>query len=272
MQQPVGGTPRAVAPLDLRVRPVTAAQNAVWGMSEHGSVCRPKPGGTVASCDAQDHAAFVAAAQVQLTDALRASARRIAHLTQRGEPELHRQADGSYLYRDAAIAAQIGVDGQVRFGDVYNLEYNPLNPLKVSGNFELNDFVEHDLLGHQVNSSQKSWFLEQTQGLRRQLADAFAAQDAMRTRRMLEQELQNILVAAALDAAHKRAAIFTLWQDCGDDADTRRNRGIVEAFVRTHMPRGSGLGFSDDELEQLNRARASLPRFEPYTSTREALQ
>jgi hypothetical protein len=99
--------------------------------------------------------------------------------------------------------------------------------------------------------------------MRTKLADKFHADENARSYRALEQELERILVADTSDA-QKRAPVFAVWQDCGEDQRAEDVRRIVEVFVRRRMPEGSALGFSLRDLALLSAARSGMRAFAPY--------
>jgi hypothetical protein len=197
----------------------------------------------------------------QLRQSLQTTARTIPHLAKREPPALRRQADGGYHYDGSVFRAQIGLDGRVAFDDAPVAQ---VGPLPLTGSFDIYDAVEKHLLKRELYSAEKQWFLDQTSALRSQLADSFHAQEWSRTKVALEREFERILTDARLGAAQKRAAVYALWQDCGDDADAVRVRDVIEALVRRRMPVGSALGYSAADLDTFNRAPGAGQRFEPY--------
>ncbi|HKP56582.1 MAG TPA: hypothetical protein VJV78_07680 [Polyangiales bacterium] len=204
-------------------------------------------------------------AQDRLNQSLRQSARSLAHLAPRDPPVLHREADGGYRFNGHVFTAKIEPDGQVRFADdsVASLQGPATNGPGVGAKFDLTDAIQR-AMGDESYSAEKRWFLEQTAELREQLSSAARAKERAAGRRYLERELEGILLAHELDPAQKRARVFEVWQDCGDDADSADTRRLVEVFVRARMPEGSELGFSPAELARLNAARRGLRQFDPY--------
>jgi hypothetical protein len=226
------------------------------------SVCNPRS--PVAADRCEPHAERPSA-QEELTRSLQQSAHTLAHLTKREAPQLQREADGGYRFTGAVFSARIGVDGHVAFEDKAAVQLSSGGP---GLGFDLNDAVD-SLMKHELYSAEKRWFLDQTAAVREQLADAFRVAEVARAKRYIEQALERIL-AAPNDAAHKHAALFALWQDCGDDADAASVRRVVEAFVQRRMPAGSALGFDAAELERLNADRSGMRRFDPYRTSANA--
>jgi hypothetical protein len=248
-------------PAAIDISPRTAA-NTLANSLEAGHVCNPR---SLAAADRCEPHVEGPSAQEQLTRSLEQSAHTLAHLTKREAPQLQREADGGYRFRGPVFSARIGIDGQVAFEDKPGVQ---LGSGGGSLGFDLNDAVE-SLMKHQLYSAEKRWFLDQTAAIREQLADAFRIAELARAKRYLDQALERI-AAGSDDAAHKHAAVFALWQDCGDDADAANVRRVVEAFVRRRMPEDSALGFDAAELGRLNADRSGMRRFDPYRTSANA--
>jgi hypothetical protein len=196
--------------------------------------------------------------QARLNAELAAAAKELPHLVQREPPKLTREADGGYSFKGRVFQARIESDGHVAFVDKPPVG---VNAMPFGGTFDLTDATSKG----ELYPAERRWFLEQTEQLRDQLAQTARVQELARLRRSLEHELDGVLDSASLDAARKRAAVFAIWQDCGEDSDAERTRKIVEAFVRRRMPQGSDMGFSADELAKLNASRSGLRSFAPYS-------
>jgi len=249
-------------PIDLSAVAAAATmrdQPALSPSLSHGRVCDRPNRGLADACDAQPDTG--PAVNEQLRQSLQTTARTIPHLARRAPPALRRDANGGYHYDGSVFRAQIGLDGRVAFDDVPVLQPGPI-PL--TGSFDISDAVEKQLLKRELYSAEKQWFLDQTSALRNQLADSFRAREWSQTKVALEREFERILADAHLGAAQKRAAIYALWQDCGDDAEAGRVRNVIEALVRRRMPVGSALGYGAAELDTFNRAASGGQRFEPY--------
>jgi hypothetical protein len=211
--------------------------------------------------ETDDHGA---AAQAALARDLKAVAKHVPHLEAREAPELHRRSDGSYAYDGHVFQALVRPDGQVEFADNATTAQLSLSftPVKVVA--DLNDLAERHILGRELYSAEKHWFLEQTRELRTQLAAEFRRRELLQANRALERTLQEVLGDRTSSTAQKHDAVFLIWQDCGEDAQERAHRQAVEAFVRRYMPQGSELGFRSEELQKLNASRGGMQPFEPY--------
>jgi hypothetical protein len=169
----------------------------------------------------------------------------------RKELQLKPQSDGSYLFEGPSFVATVAADGRVAFED------------KIG---DLNSFVEHHLVGAQINTSEKRRFMESTALLRERLAIAAEAQNQRRASVALGHALQRILADARTSLLQKRRTFFDLWDDCESDASGSAAQAVIETFIREHLPEGSALGYSAGELAQLNRRRISRRPFDPYAA------
>jgi hypothetical protein len=195
--------------------------------------------------------------QARLNRELSVAANAKPYLVQREPPKLTRESDGSYAYAGRVFHARIASDGHVTFADK-----SPIGTgaLPFGGSFDLTDATTKG----ELYPAERRWFLEHTEQLRDQLAEASRIEELARLRRSLERELNGVVDSASMDATRKRAAVFAIWQDCGEDGDAERTRKVVEAFVRRRMPQASELGFSVDELVRLNGTRSGMRAFAPY--------
>jgi hypothetical protein len=169
----------------------------------------------------------------------------------RKELQLKPQSDGSYLFEGPSFLATVAADGRVTFAD------------KIE---DLNSFVEHRLVGAQINTSEKRRFMESTALLRERLAVAADAQNQRRASVALRHALQRILADARTSLLQKRRTFFELWDDCASDASGSAAQAVIETFIREQLPEGSALGYSAGELAQLNRRRISRRPFDPYAA------
>jgi hypothetical protein len=129
---------------------------------------------------------------------------------------------------------------------------------------DLNSFVEHVVVGDQINTSEKRRFMQSTAALRERLAASAEAQNVKRAKVSLQGALQHTLARAELSAVQKRLAVFELWDDCANDQTGSDAQVLIETFVRRHMPQDGPLGYSEAELAQLNRGKISRRTFAPY--------
>jgi hypothetical protein len=261
--QPSAAAPSQPSRIDLS--PQRAAASMVDRLELPAPVCNPR--GTsreAAACTPSDRAAF---AERELDDKLRQAANAPAYRVQRDKPQLHREGDGSYRYDGHVFTARIREDGSVDFANsTAAIDGLAKDYPGVRGHFDPSSALEHLVTGQDLFSAEKRWFLEQTVELRDKLAAAARTKERAAARRVLEHELERILLAAELAPVRKRERILALWDDCGDDAEATDARRIVEVFVRTRMPEGTELGFTRAELDRFNRGRSAATVFEPYRS------
>jgi hypothetical protein len=168
----------------------------------------------------------------------------------RKELKLEPQGDGSYRYNGVSLRATVLPDGRVEFEDKIH---------------DLNSLAER-LAGSQLNPSEKRHFMQSTAELRDQLASAAEAKNQERGKHGLRIALERVWSDRALSLVQKRAAMFTLWDDCASDASGSAAQASIESFVRAHLPEGTPLAYSRQELAQLNRARVSRRSFDPYAA------
>ena len=62
----------------------------------------------------------------------------------------------------------------------------------------------------------------------------------------------------------RRAALFELWDECGEDEAGLRARAIVIGWIRAKLPAGSADAYTDEELTALQTRRTSSTAFAPY--------
>jgi hypothetical protein len=116
---------------------------------------------------------------------------------------------------------------------------------------------------------QKLAFMDRTRDERFQIAAVWRSESLREALHQMPGELDRLWRAGG-DPAARRRLLFQLWDECAETgspqvvATARAVRGTVLAFIRRRLPRGSGHGYSDQELAALNRSRTSRERFAPY--------
>jgi hypothetical protein len=142
------------------------------------------------------------------------------------------------------------------------------------GKFDTTDAIMR-LAGQDPYRAERMKMLDATRDQRIALA---ASEQATRRRDALVR-LPGTLRAIWADTSHtvreRRRLIFSLWDECeepteGDAAGSSagaRARALILAFVREEAPAGTPLGYSPDEMAQLNAGRDSRQRFDPYGRT-----
>lgn len=191
-------------------------------------------------------------------------------VSKRGPPDLQRQKNGAYTYHSSAFDAVITAEGDVRFLERGAVEgvpveelVKPAESLKTVATFDVTDAILR-AAGQDPYQSEKRWFFEQTETLRNDLADKHNAKLRQVARVSLERNLHALIDNPALTAGQKHQGVFALWNDCAADEVGTEAQQLIERFVRTFMPVGSALAFSESELTTLNTLRAGKRLFAPY--------
>lgn len=181
-------------------------------------------------------------------------------------PQLTRQSNGTYTYRGRGFDAVVDTNGTVHMRDVFARSRLTLKPMvALSGEWVVSFFEsKYDIMGwlerkkgNDPYRSERRWFFERTHALREQLAFRAVADRMARV-------LNGLWAQAGLDFAERKRRTFALWDEAGEDEFGALCRARVLEFVRARCPPGTTLGFSEEELRQLNGKRRSRALFAPY--------
>jgi hypothetical protein len=141
------------------------------------------------------------------------------------------------------------------------------------GGFDITDaFMRAS--GADPYASKKLDHLDRTRDERAQIAATRKVVDLDDSIVELRGHLERIWRRRDLSPKQRRAILFELWDECaesGSENDLRAAtlaRATIAGFIRRNLPRGSKHGYTDAELAELNRGRASRRRFEPYAIAR----
>jgi hypothetical protein len=182
------------------------------------------------------------------------------------EPKFKLVPDGGGLrYDDRLYTARVARDGTVTF-DNKKVIYYPED-----GSLRPND--------PEILRYEQARFLEATHEERMRLAARHRSERLRDVVAGLPAKLERIWADTARPAAERRKLLFQLWDESTEGATDpsaqridapqgREARQAIAAFIRRRLPRGSADGYTDDELAELNRRRASRERFEPYLAMR----
>ncbi|HEY5948734.1 MAG TPA: hypothetical protein VIV40_24755 [Kofleriaceae bacterium] len=112
-------------------------------------------------------------------------------------------------------------------------------------------------------ASRKLKLLDDTRDERVAMGTAHRAQQAVRSAEFMTRNLQALWAREPSPIA-RRAALFELWDECGEDDPGVRARAVVIGWIRTHLPAGSADAYTADELTALQARRTSSASFAPY--------
>lgn len=206
-----------------------------------------------------------------------------------GQAALVVLADGTLELRDrhGRVRARV-LDPGTRFPDVLELSKVPMARSKPHPELSVRLAGLSDRLTHQGRERHEQEALAAkglTESARVLVAIAEAAEITERQLAALDGELAALWADASKPASERRRLLFARWDECEEgDAGAEplqlttavelpdalrgqagaRARAIIEAFVREHVPAGSGDAYDADELEVLNGQRNSSRSFDPY--------
>lgn len=178
----------------------------------------------------------------------------------REEPELHRQADGSYAYQGHAFAARIRPDGSVRFEDHGNVQ---TDTIPTAGSFDITDALM-GASGQDPHRAEREWFYEHTEELRHRLEAEHRATVAASGLRRLPGVLARVWATTRRTTGARRRRLFSMWDDMAEDESGAPARRAVIDFIQNTIPEGHEDAYTEAELERLNASRQSTERFAPY--------
>lgn len=117
-------------------------------------------------------------------------------------------------------------------------------------------------------ASRKQKILDQTRDERVRIGTAYRAEQLARSPELVRRNLTGMWRATA-DPAQRRAALFAIWDECGEGTDAagtagERARVMVIGWIRQHLPKGTSGAYTAAELDALNARRTSRQRFVPY--------
>ena len=180
----------------------------------------------------------------------------------RPPPVLRQQPDGSQLYAGHAFSATISPDGEVHFDDRPNASIGSAG-LGLQGGFDITDAVTR-ANGGDPYSSERAWFMRQTEALREQLEDAARVRSLAVSMRRLRGRLARVWQDESLGVAQRRRAIFDEWVIVDESGADGGARALIEQFVRDNLPASDPSAYPADELRRLNARRSGAARFAPY--------
>ena len=182
---------------------------------------------------------------------------------------LKARADGGFLYEAPLYSAAVAPDGTVTFHD-RRLEYSAPES---TFSFDLSDEFARELGHGTLYAHDKANFLAATFKRRTEMAAKVYAVQMRAAKDDLPRRLDALWADDRYRRRERRRVIFLLWSEVNTSAaDARPAAGIIEAWIRKQLPRGSADAYSDDELEALSRERGleqgqgDKRAFRPYGS------
>ncbi len=157
-----------------------------------------------------------------------------------------------------------GEDDDVDLGTIVGV---PLPIIAIVGKVDVTSYLMRKTVGDPY-ASRKLKLLDETRDERAARGATHRREQLARSSELVRANLAR-LVAADLTAAERRAALFTLWDECseGDSAEGEagdRARAQVIGWIRAHLPVDGPNAFTPDEIATLNGRRGSNQVFSPY--------
>lgn len=112
-------------------------------------------------------------------------------------------------------------------------------------------------------ASRKLKLLDDTRDERVAMGMRHRAEQAARSAEIMTTNLQR-LWARETNPVARRAALFELWDECGEDDAGQRARAVVIGWIRARLPAGSADAYTETELATLRTRTTSKAPFSPY--------
>jgi len=204
-----------------------------------------------------------------------------------GEMGFEARPGGKYEYRDPdkRFTVAIAPDGRISFRTPpvrLDLKLGQQAKLRFGGPAE----AAMRAGGQERLQRDKLRITKATEALRLRMAIAYTRARIEEQRAALPRELDRVWMAIGVPDDRRRRNLFQLWDDCeepllgaaipledtnvdGELDRIRRQAGsearkVIETYIRTELPKGSQIAFTDVELQELNQGRRSKARFAPY--------
>ena len=192
----------------------------------------------------------------------------IPEIPKRGlPPDPHRwqpKSEGRYQRKRGGFDAKIARDGTITFEDK-TVKGNPFSAMK----FDLTDMAMR-AAGIDPYLKEKLDMLDESRDRRATMAANVLRERLDEAVTATPQRLRSLWGRQDLTLADKKRLLFELWDECAEKGARPvvvaavRVRRRIEAFVRKELPQGTVGGYSDHELQRLNRSRRSKALFAPY--------
>jgi hypothetical protein len=133
----------------------------------------------------------------------------------------------------------------------------------ISGKLDITAYLHRKLVGDPY-AARKLKLLDDTRDERVAMGERHAAQQAVRSAELMTRNLEALWQRVPEPIA-RRAALFELWDECGEDAAGTRTRAVVIDWIRARLPSDSADAYTTEELTVLDARRTSATPFAPYT-------
>ncbi|MBI2375831.1 MAG: hypothetical protein HYV07_17695 [Deltaproteobacteria bacterium] len=189
-------------------------------------------------------------------------------------PTLEARAGGGGHAKDTEFELHVARDGTMEIEDRFpvrppSIRLDEQGQPHVVFGFDFNDAILR-ALGDDPYGYEKQKLAHATREDRQRLSRAACAEDLRESLVDARARLDRVL-ASSLSLERKKRAFFELWDQCVEDGPEEtvrvamQIRATVLAFVVANLPANSPLGYTEEELERLNRTRASRQAFAPYS-------
>lgn len=169
--------------------------------------------------------------------------------------------DGGYQYKGKAFTANIGRDGRVTFDNKSIRDFKGL-----SGGFDITDMIMRSK-GNDPYRAEKDKFLATTDAMRDKMRKSTQKERMEASLLTLPRTLDETWHTPGLSAERRRALLHEHWLDAASSVgemgeEAKHACEIIEVYIRRWLPQGTPNGYSEEELETLNRGKKF--KFQPY--------
>jgi hypothetical protein len=136
-----------------------------------------------------------------------------------------------------------------------------------SGKADITGYLHRKLVGDPY-ASRKLKILDTTRDERVRIGTRYRAEQLDRSAELIQRNIEAAWRTLP-DATQRRAALFAIWDECGEGEGTvgaagQRARAMVIGWIRAHLPDGQPGAYTVAEVAQLNAQRSSKQAFAPY--------
>jgi hypothetical protein len=182
--------------------------------------------------------------------------------------ELRPSGGGTYESHHTTFSAHVNRDGTVKLDDTPDFSGPHLGKGGMEGRMGIDDWF---MRRHGIDpySSEKLKWLDRTRDERVAIGKEFRKEQLAHSAQYMQRNLQWVWQSTT-DPVRRKQAVFQLWDDVAETGEPELVEGGAAAraylvgFIRTHLPKGSPNGFTDEELAKLNARKQSSATFAPY--------